>query len=172
MYFKKYPSFSYATERYLKMYNVGKRPLCNMRTAKVQMNVASDLNSLYSSTYTTVSFCKRTKKAQISLHECAGWSGPALSTNCIRALFVHCAVHQILFYYRLNLLFWQNISCQRIINRCHNMDNSVIHVYIVLRSFKQNTPFQNYYCNKPTRTNWHLSVINELESSLVALKMG
>ena len=30
-------------------------------------------------------------KAWISLHLCAGWSGPALSANCTRALFMHCA---------------------------------------------------------------------------------
>ena len=35
--------------------------------------------------------CKRTTKAQISLHKCTGWSGPVLSVNCIRALFVCCA---------------------------------------------------------------------------------
>ena len=35
--------------------------------------------------------CKRTTQALISLRNCAGWSGPALSAYCIRALFVRCA---------------------------------------------------------------------------------
>ena len=74
----------------------GKRPLCHIRTASVKMSKRSrqsDLDSLCSSTYTTVSilFCKRTTKAQISLRKCAGWSGPSLSVKYIRALFVHYA---------------------------------------------------------------------------------
>ena len=36
-------------------------------------------------------FCKRAMQALISLRECAGWSGHALSANCIRTLFVRCA---------------------------------------------------------------------------------
>ena len=41
--------------------------------------------------YSTLWFCKRAKKAQVSLCKCAGWSGPVLSANGIRTLFVHCA---------------------------------------------------------------------------------
>ena len=41
-------------------------------------------------------FWKRTMKALISLRLCAGWSGPALSANCIRVLFVACASFVIL----------------------------------------------------------------------------
>ena len=33
-------------------------------------------------------YCKQTMEAQINMHECAGWSGLALSTNCIWALFM------------------------------------------------------------------------------------
>ena len=32
-------------------------------------------------------------KAQISLRKCAGWSGPSLSADCIRALFVRCTLN-------------------------------------------------------------------------------
>ena len=35
--------------------------------------------------------CKGTTKAQISLRLCAGWSGPVLSTNYMRAFFMRCA---------------------------------------------------------------------------------
>ena len=36
-------------------------------------------------------FCKRAMQALISLRKCAGWSGPALSADSIRDLFVCCA---------------------------------------------------------------------------------
>ena len=37
--------------------------------------------------YTFQWFCKRTVKAQISLHRCAGWSGPSLSAHAQRHVF-------------------------------------------------------------------------------------
>ena len=39
------------------------------------------------------SICWWPEKAQNRLHRCARWSGPTLSVNCIRALFVHCALY-------------------------------------------------------------------------------
>ena len=67
------------------MLNEGKRPVCHMRTAKVQVSVRiravwywhSLCVDLY---YSNHWFCI----------DCAGWSGPSLSANCIRALFVRC----------------------------------------------------------------------------------
>ena len=52
----------------------------------------SDQDILCLSTYTAISIdsLSRQWKALISLHKCAGWSGPSLSINCIRALFMHC----------------------------------------------------------------------------------
>ena len=52
--------------------------------------VQSDVGLLCSSTYSIHWFCKQTMKAQISLPKWAGWSRPAFSANCIRALFVNC----------------------------------------------------------------------------------
>ena len=40
--------------------------------------------------YSIHCFCKRAMKVQISLRECAGKLGHALSANCIRALFLRC----------------------------------------------------------------------------------
>ena len=42
--------------------------------------------------------CKRAMKALISLRECEGWSGPALSENCIRALSVRCTSYVYTLY--------------------------------------------------------------------------
>ena len=45
--------------------------------------------------YSIHCFCKRTMKALISLRLCAGWSGPALSANCLKDLFVRCASYYV-----------------------------------------------------------------------------
>ena len=83
------------------MFNVGKWPLWHMRTAKVQMGVCIRKvwsgHSLFVDIYYSIHwFCNRTTKAMISLRECAGWSGPALSANCISVLFVRFASYHIL----------------------------------------------------------------------------
>ena len=75
------------------MRNVGKMPLCHMRTAKVRtrmrIRAVRSRHSLFVDIYYPIHwFCKRKTKAQISLRKCACWSGPVLSANCIRALFV------------------------------------------------------------------------------------
>ena len=49
--------------------------------------------------YTIHWFCKRATKALISL--CTGWSGPALSAKCIRALFMRCASYYFFYSWRL-----------------------------------------------------------------------
>ena len=82
------------------MRDVGKRHLCHLRTAKVQMSVRIRAtwseHSLFIDIYNNIYwFCKRAAKALISLRKCAGWSGPALPANNIRALFVHCASYII-----------------------------------------------------------------------------
>ena len=82
------------------MCKLGKRSLCHMHTANVQINLHTHAvwsgHSLSVNIYYSIhSFCKQTMKAQISLHGCAGWSGPSVSANCIRALFVHCASYGI-----------------------------------------------------------------------------
>ena len=72
-------------------------PLCHMRTAKVQISVCIQAiwsrHDLFVDIYYSIHwFCKRIATAQISLRECAGWSGPALSANYyMRALFVRWA---------------------------------------------------------------------------------
>ena len=76
--------------------NLGNRPLCHRRTAKLQMSVyiraVSSGRTLFVDIYYSIHwFCKRTTQVRISLRKCAGWSGPALSANCIRVLFVRCA---------------------------------------------------------------------------------
>ena len=46
-------------------------------------------HSLFIDIYYSIHWlCKWTTKALISLPLCAGWSGPALYTNCIRVIFV------------------------------------------------------------------------------------
>ena len=77
------------------MHNVGKRHLCHLQTAKVQMRVhilaAWSGHSLFIDMYYNIHwFCKQAMKALISTHICPDWSGPALSANNIRALFMHC----------------------------------------------------------------------------------
>ena len=52
--------------------------------------------------------CKRTMQALISLRICAGWSGPALSANCIRAIFVRCASN---CFYSLGWSDVPKVSC-------------------------------------------------------------
>ena len=76
--------------------NMEKRPLCHVRTAKVQMSERIHAvwywHSLFIDIYYSIHwFCMRTTKVQINLRKCAGWSGLALSANCIRTLFMHCA---------------------------------------------------------------------------------
>ena len=78
------------------MRTVEKKPLCHMRTAKINMSVRIRAiwpgHSLCVDIYYTIHwFCKRATKALNSLRKCAGWSGPTLSANYIRAFFVHCA---------------------------------------------------------------------------------
>ena len=71
----------------------GKNPLCHTETEKVQKSMHiyavwsghSLLTDIY---YRLQWFYWQTMTAQISLHKCAGWSGPALSINCTRDLFV------------------------------------------------------------------------------------
>ena len=70
--------------------------------------------SLYVDIYYSIHWlCKRTTKAQISLRISAGWSGPALSANCIRTLFVRCASYEkchIIFYHIFPDIFPFNLS--------------------------------------------------------------
>ena len=84
------------------MRNVWKRPLSQMWTAKVQMSVRIRAvwsgHSLLVNIYYNVNwFCKRATKALISLRLCAGWSGPALSANCIGAIFVRRAANDFVW---------------------------------------------------------------------------
>ena len=78
------------------MRDVGKRPLCQTRTAKIKIRVrinaiCSGYSVFVDEYYNDHWFWKRATKALISLRKCAGWSGPALSAKCIRALLVLCA---------------------------------------------------------------------------------
>ena len=77
------------------MCNVGKGPFCYIRTVvqmSVRILVVWSVYALFVDIYYNIHrFCKRATKAQISLRKCAGWSGPALSANCIGPLFVRCA---------------------------------------------------------------------------------
>ena len=61
-----------------------------MRTAKVQMNLRINLvwfgHSLFVDIYYSI-HCQRTTQAQISLCQCAGWSGLSLFAKCIRVIF-------------------------------------------------------------------------------------
>ena len=63
-----------------------------MWTVKVQMRlhthaVYSEQSLFIDIYYNYHWFIRRTTKAQISLCKCTGWSGPALTANCIRTLF-------------------------------------------------------------------------------------
>ena len=55
-------------------------------------------HSLFVIYYSIHWYCEWTTKALISLRECAGWSGPMLSSNCVRALFVRRAWYVLWFY--------------------------------------------------------------------------
>ena len=82
------------------MRNMRKRPWCHIQTGKVQMSMHIRAvwsgHSLFIDIYYNIhGFCKRSRKAQISLRKCAGWSGPALSANCIRGFFMCCASNTI-----------------------------------------------------------------------------
>ena len=82
------------------LHNIEKRPLCHMRKTYVQISMhISVVFSEYSLSvdiyYNIHWFCKWTTKALISLGECPGWSGPALSTNCIKVL--SCVAHPMLW---------------------------------------------------------------------------
>ena len=75
------------------IHNVGKGPLHQMWTAKLQISTSIHAvwseHSLFVNIYYSVHwFFNRTTEAKISLCECAGWSWPVLSVKCIRALFV------------------------------------------------------------------------------------
>ena len=48
-------------------------------------------------------FFKRATKTQISLHIYAGWSGPALPANCIKALFLHCASYVVVLLWNTSI---------------------------------------------------------------------
>ena len=76
------------------MLNVGKKALMPYRNSKgldeYEHSVWSGHFLLVDINYSSHWLCKRTTKALISLRISAGWSGPALSANCIMALFVCC----------------------------------------------------------------------------------
>ena len=72
-----------------------KIPLCDKRTANAQISLhirtSSSWHSLAVDVYYSIHLlCKLTMKDLISLRECAGWSGPSLSANSMRAFFVYC----------------------------------------------------------------------------------
>ena len=74
-----------------KLRDVGQKTLCHMRTARIQMSLRIRTvlsgHSLFVDIYYSIHwFFKRVTKTLISLRKCAGWSGPALSENCITAL--------------------------------------------------------------------------------------
>ena len=67
----------------------GPYAICEQRRSKWAYTfLQSDLDILWTYTTNLHVFCKRATKALISLCICADWSGPVLSANCIRALFV------------------------------------------------------------------------------------
>ena len=90
-----------------------KKTLCHIWTVKVKMSVHIHAvwsgHSLFVNIYYSIYwFCKRTMKASISLRECVGWSGPSLSANCIRTLFVRCASYKTL---SMSYILWY---CERV----------------------------------------------------------
>ena len=82
------------------MHHVGKQLLCHMWTAQAQISmrihaVCSEHSLFINIYYSTHWFCKQATRVLISLHEGAGWSWPALSVTCIRALFMQCTSYAI-----------------------------------------------------------------------------
>ena len=55
---------------------------------RILQQITVDVYYIY---YSVHGFCKRARKGLISLHDCAGWLGPALSAKCISAHL--CVVH-------------------------------------------------------------------------------
>ena len=112
---------------YLLKRNVGKKLLCFMQTAKIQISVRiravwSGHSLFVDIYYSSHWFCKRTTKAQISVRMRACWFWPALSADCNRAIFVHCTPILIFIHnsycFLLNILyihglyiFW-SLRCQ------------------------------------------------------------
>ena len=88
------------------MSNVVKGLWCHIQTAMVQMSVRIravwSWHSMFLTKYWYMYIYWFSKRAMKALIISAGWSGPALSANCIRALFMRCA--SFLNYFILQLI--------------------------------------------------------------------
>ena len=98
------------------MCNARKGPLCNLRTTQAQIRKCICTvwfeRFLFVDIYFYIHwFRKRALKALISLRLCAGWSGSALSANCLKTLFVRCDLYVFSWrnkknYYPIPPLIW------------------------------------------------------------------